>query len=263
MPRVMLIHWNEAEADERATRLRTAGFEPVIFKLTHRKRIGDDPPDAFVIDLSRLPAQGRDVATFLRHRKSTRHIPIVFVDGEPEKVARARQVLPDATFTEWTKIRGAVRDAMKNRPAALVVPNTMAGYSGTPLVKKLGIKERATVALIDSPDGFESTLEPLPDGVQFKQDLRGRTDVVVLFVSRMVDLESQFPRAERSLDEGGKLWIAWPKVASGVKTDITQPGVREFGLAAGWVDYKICAIDQIWSGLAFSRRRKPRARAKK
>ena len=263
MPRVMLIHWNEAEAEERADRLRKMGFEAVVFKIEDRKRIGDDPPDAFVIDLSRRPSQGRDVATALRHRKSTRYIPIVFVNGEAEKVAQARQVLPDATFTEWTKIRTAVRDAIKNRPPEPVVPNMMAGYSGTPLVKKLGIKEQSTVALIDSPDGFESMLEPLPDGVQFKQDLRGHTNVVVLFVSRMVDLESQFSRAERSLGEGGKLWIAWPKVASGVKTDVTQPGVREFGMAVGWVDYKICAIDQTWSGLAFSRRRKPRARATK
>jgi hypothetical protein len=70
----------------------------------------------------------------------------------------------------------------------------------------------------------------------------------------MADIYEQFPRTERSLNDGGRLWIAWPKQASGVKTDVTQPAVREFGLAAGWVDFKICAIDETWSGLAFARR---------
>ena len=78
--------------------------------------------------------------------------------------------------------------------------------------------------------------------------------LVVLFASRMADIYEQFPRAERSLNDGGRLWIAWPKQSSGVKTAITQQAVREFGLAAGWVDFKICAIDETWSGLAFARR---------
>ncbi|HLH00436.1 MAG TPA: hypothetical protein VKX49_29290 [Bryobacteraceae bacterium] len=77
----------------------------------------------------------------------------------------------------------------------------------------------------------------------------------------MLNIYDRFPQAERSLNEGGKLWIAWPKQTSGVKTDVTQPAVREFGLAAGWVDFKICAIDQTWSGLAFARRKTKASRA--
>lgn len=130
----------------------------------------------------------------------------------------------------------------------------MAGYSGTPLPKKLGIKPGTAVALVNAPDAFERTLDPLPDDVLVKEALRGKTDLVVLFASRMADIHEQFPRAERSLNTGGRLWIAWPKQASGVKTDVTQPAVREFGLAAGWVDFKVCAIDETWSGLAFARR---------
>jgi CheY-like chemotaxis protein len=261
---ILLIHWNEAEAKDRAQRLRKAGFSPLVLTSvpngpTDLKRLLEKPVDAIVIDLGRRPSLGRDVSLSLRSRKATRHIPIVFVDGEPEKVSGVKTVLPDAVFTEWPKIATAVKTAIKNRPSNPVAPNVMAGYSGTPLPKKLGIKPGIAVALVNAPDAFERMLNPLPDGVLIKDDLRGKTDLVVLFASRMADIYEQFPRAERSLNERGRLWIAWPKQASGVKTDVTQPAVREFGLAAGWVDFKICAIDETWSALAFARRSANRA----
>jgi hypothetical protein len=256
---VLLIHWNEAEAEERVLRLRKAGFSTLTLCSVSNapgefKRLIEKPVDAIVIDLTRLPSHGRDIGVSLRSRKSTRHIPIVFVEGEPDKVSRVKTVLPDAVFTEWSKIGAAVKVAIKNRPANPLVPQTMAGYSGTPLPKKLGIKPGLVVALVNAPGAFERTLDPLPDGVLMQEDLRGKTDLVVLFASRMADIYEQFPLAERSIRDGGRLWIAWPKQASGVRTDVTQPGVRGFGLAAGWVDFKICAIDETWSGLAFSRR---------
>jgi hypothetical protein len=260
---ILLIHWSEAEAEDRVQRLRNAGFSPLILTSvpdgpTGLRRLLEKPIDAIVIDLSRRPSLGRDIGLALRSRKTSRYIPIVFVDGEPDKLARVKTVLPDAVFTEWPKIGTAIKAAIKNRPANPLVPNIMAGYSGTPLLKKLGIKAGTVVALVNAPDGFERALDPLPDGVLIKEDLRGKTDLVILFASRMADIYEQFPRTERSLNDGGRLWIAWPKQASGVKTDVTQPAVREFGLAAGWVDFKICAIDETWSGLAFARR-KPKA----
>jgi len=256
---ILLIHWNEAEAEDRVHRLGKAGFSPLILTSVPNspadlRRLLEKPIDAIVIDLSRLPSLGRDVGLGLRSRKTTRYIPIVFVGGEPDKVSRVKTVLPEAVFTEWPKIGKAVKTAIKNRPANTLVPNVMAAYSGTPLPKKLGVKPGIVVALVNAPDAFERTLDPLPDGVLSKENLRGKTDLVVLFASRMADIYEQFPRTERSLNDGGRLWIAWPKQASGVKTDVTQPAVREFGLAAGWVDFKICAIDETWSGLAFARR---------
>lgn len=256
----LLIHWNEAEAGDRARWLEKAGFSPLILASSSNapgalRRLLENPIDAIVIDLSRLPSHGRDIGLHLRGRKATRHIPIVFVDGEPEKVARTKTVLPDAAFADWPKIGTAIRTAIKSRPANPAVPNTMDGYSGTPLPKKLGIKPGVVITLIDAPDGFERMLDPLPDGVLIQGDVRGRADLAVLFAARMADLYEQFPRVERSLNSGGRLWVAWPKQASGVKTDITQSAVREFGLASGWVDFKICAIDATWSGLAFARRR--------
>ncbi len=259
MNRVLLIHWNEAEADDRVQRLRKAGFSMVVLNSVPNgpadlKRVLEKPADAIVIDLSRRPSLGRDVGLALRSRKATRYIPIVFVDGEPDKVSRVKSVLPDAVFTEWQGIRIAINRAIKNRPADPVVQNVMAGYSGTSLPKKLGIKAGMVVILVNAPDAFECSLDPLPDGVFIKEELRGKADLIVLFASRMADIYEQFPPVERLLNAGGRLWIAWPKQSSGVKTDVKQPAVREFGLAAGWVDFKICAIDETWSGLAFVRR---------
>ncbi|TNF71135.1 MAG: DUF3052 family protein [Acidobacteria bacterium] len=131
----------------------------------------------------------------------------------------------------------------------------MAGYSGTPLPKKLGIKGRSVVALLGAPDDFEETLGALPEKVRLRHRASGQSDLVLLFTKRQKELERRFPVAVRTMAEGGSLWIAWPKQASGVATDLTQNKVRAYGLANGLVDFKICAIDETWSGLRFARRK--------
>jgi hypothetical protein len=128
----------------------------------------------------------------------------------------------------------------------------MAGYSGTPLAQKLGIKPGAVVAFVDAPEEFGSALEPLPPGVSLRSDVRGRPELAVWFVRSSRDLRAD--RIDR-LADGRPLWIAWPKKASGVQTDLTENVVREAGLARGLVDTKVCAIDETWSGLLFRRRR--------
>ena len=178
MARVLLIHWNRAEATERAKRLRAARHQVVIHSEEGGgpalRALRDDPPDTVVIDLGRLPSQGREVGAWLRRQKATRHVPLVFVGGATEKVAQTRKLLPDATYTEWPGIRGAITRARKQAPAKPVVPGTMDGYSGTPLPKKLGIKPDMTLALIGSPDGFDATLGKLPAGVRVRRQARGR-----------------------------------------------------------------------------------------
>lgn len=140
--------------------------------------------------------------------------------------------------------------------ASPVVPDTMAGYSGTPLPRKLGIRPGSRVALLGAPDGFSGrTLGPLPVGVTLRSDTRVAFQVAVLFVRSRADLVRRFPAAARAMGQPGALWIAWPKKASGVATDLDGNVVRDFGLAAGLVDYKIAAIDETWSGLCFARRR--------
>ena len=127
----------------------------------------------------------------------------------------------------------------------------MAGYSGTPLPKKLGIKPGQRVALLRAPDGFDATLGELPEDVALRRTARGPLDVIVSFTDSERDLRRRFAALARALDPAGGLWIAWPKRASGVPTDLDGNVVREVGLAAGLVDNKVCAIDETWSGLRF------------
>jgi Protein of unknown function (DUF3052) len=126
----------------------------------------------------------------------------------------------------------------------------LAGYSGTPLVRKLGIKPDARLGLIGAPEGFDATLGELPPGVCVRRRLVGQPfDVIVAFYRGRAELERRLAALARALDPAGGLWIAWPKRAAGVPTDVTENVVRELGLAAGLVDNKVCAIDQTWSGL--------------
>jgi len=128
-----------------------------------------------------------------------------------------------------------------------------AGYSGTPLPRKLGIKPGHSVALIGAPPGFAALLEPLPEGVTVRASPRGRGlfDVLVVFVRDERELESRFESARPRLDPRGGLWVAWPKQTSSLATGMRESYVRAFGLSTGLVDNKVCAIDEDWSGLRF------------
>jgi hypothetical protein len=125
----------------------------------------------------------------------------------------------------------------------------MAGYSGTPLPKKLGIKDGHRVAVLGAPGDFPDTLGQLPLGVSVDEKLGGRFDVIVLFAKSKAELVRSFGKAKAALLPDGGLWIAWPKKASGVQTDVTEDIVRADALASGLVDNKVCAIDDTWSGL--------------
>jgi hypothetical protein len=123
------------------------------------------------------------------------------------------------------------------------------GYSGTPLPRKLGIKEGTRVAVLGPPDGFADTLGPLPDGVAVRRRARGPLDVIVFFTRSRAQLERRIEPLRAALDPAGRLWVAWPKRASGVATDVTENVVREVALAHRLVDNKVAAIDATWSGL--------------
>lgn len=130
-----------------------------------------------------------------------------------------------------------------------------AGYSGTPLPKKLGIKEGSTVALVSPPNGFTKTLGVLPVGAKLHQNPRAPRDLTVCFVRSLKDLRTAIPKMVTASRQGG-VWFAWPKKTSALAADVSETEVRELGLAAGLVDHKICAIDHDWSGLRFALRKK-------
>jgi hypothetical protein len=154
-------------------------------------------------------------------------------------------LLPDATYAAWDDGLAAVLAAAP-APDQPRVPGTMDDYAGTPLPRKLGVRDDTSVLLIGAPEAFEAALGPVRSAQP--------ADVVMLFVHSHAELDAAFAAAERTVADGGSLWIAWPKRASGVPSDLTQPSVRAYGLARGLVDYKVAALDEVWTGLRFTRR---------
>jgi len=257
MASIRVIHWKPAEAADGVALLEGAGHtvECGPIRSGNLRELRDAPPDAVVVDLTRLPSQGRDVAVALRSYKDTRTVPLVFAGGDPAKVERIRELFPDAAYSTWRAIRGTVRKALSGPRPSLEAPvSRMAGYAGTPLARKLGIEANAVVGAVDAPDDLERILAPLPEGVAVKRQPRGRRDVTLWFVRSQRDLERRLPRMVPH-GEGGGLWIIWPKKASGADTDLTQAVVRQRGLDSGLVDYKIASVDATWSGLRFTVRR--------
>lgn len=123
------------------------------------------------------------------------------------------------------------------------------GYSGTPLAKKLGVKEASTLAVLNEPAGFRDWLAPLPEAVKLRKSIGRSPDVVVLFAKRRVQIQRRIEEAASGVFPDGSIWIGWPKKSSKVATDITEDVVREIALPLGLVDTKVCAISEIWSGL--------------
>jgi len=133
------------------------------------------------------------------------------------------------------------------------------GYSGRSLVDKLGIKPATRIALLDAPRGYRRTLGALPPGVRVTTNVRGMLPFIQYFVTRRAVLERRFAALKRALRMDGSLWISWPKGQSGVRTDVNENVVREVALANGLVDVKVCAVNEVWSGLKLVRRLRDRA----
>lgn len=253
MEPIRLVHWNAAEAEERAAQLRAAGYEVAHEMLNNAalRELREDPPRAVVVDLSRLPSHGRDVALAIRQYQTTRHVPLLFVGGDAEKVARIKQLLPDAIYTTWGKIRSALRRAIARPPVNPVVPSSLlAGYLGTPLAKKLGIRANSLLVLLDAPDGFENTIGELPERVTLRRQAGkcpppgprrpapggSQRHLTIWFTKSSKDLARRIKSVAAAAGKSG-LWIVWPKKTSGMPTDLSQSEVRRVGLAAGLVDY--------------------------
>ena len=236
-------------------RLETMGYQAAFENRTGTvllREILKNPPSAVLIDLSRLPAQGRDVAVELRLSKATRHIPIVFVDGLPEKVLVVRQTLPDAVYSTWTHLGEDLERAILRPPRDPLVPEAArAGTAGKSTAGKFGIQPGNVVALLNAPPDFTDTLEPLPKDVSFRRQMGADCDLVLWFV-----------RSRRELQEGiglratrlaaGRLWILWSKEASGQSDELTPALVRELGQAQGLVNDKSISVGRVWSGLQFT-----------
>ena len=134
----------------------------------------------------------------------------------------------------------------------------MPGYSGTPLPKKLGIKDGFRACFVNLPNNVETELRPLLDRCEIVSKAVSPVDFAMIFVGEKSSLQVEFNRLAKALAPAGMLWVSWPKKTSGVKSDVDENIVREIGLAEGLVDVKVCAVSKVWSGLKFVRRLKDR-----
>jgi hypothetical protein len=240
--------------------LREAGFKVDSSRLNTSRVIGtirENPPAAIVIDLDRLPSHGRAVAAALRASASTRGIPIVFAGGVEEKIAAAREELPDAVFAPWKTAIGAIRKAIKTQPSKPIKPRThMERYTGAGLARKLGLQVAIPCALIGAPEGFGETIEGLPEDFAFQPGIAADTRLVIWFVRTSAEMLFAAERASLHMPIGASVWIVYPKRAGSLRCDFVATDVRESALAVGLVDYKICAVDDDWTGMKFARRKK-------
>ena len=132
------------------------------------------------------------------------------------------------------------------------------GYSGTPLPRKLGIKPGMSIAVLEAPQDIDAVLGDLPENLTISDRLTGHRDLVLIFITRQADLASRLPALINTIAPNGMIWVAWPKRASKIDTDITEDVIREIVLPAGLVDVKVCAVDETWSGLKLVLRRELR-----
>jgi hypothetical protein len=127
----------------------------------------------------------------------------------------------------------------------------VAGYSGTPLIKKLGVKPDQILFIHSAPKSYYEWMAPLPPNVVVKQILKGEMDFIHLFATSQRGMKELLPKLRTHLKQNGMIWVSWPKKASGVTSDLDENVIRTFGLSIGLVDVKVCAIDKTWSGLKF------------
>jgi hypothetical protein len=234
MKRVVLIHFKPEVAQYRLEQLREAGYEaeylqPKDFRSFAPVRA--NPPDVFVIDLSVRPKTAKGIGEALAQYAATREVPQAFMEDDKS----------------WKQITKAIDTAKLPTPPP---KGTIAGYSGSPLPKKMGIKPGSKVIAIGAPDTFEETRGALPENAEFVR--AGRADLIILFTTTQADLEVRFRKAMGHVDQRTRIAMAWPKKTSGVPSDLNENHIRDFGLGMGWVDFKVFAIDKTWSGLLFA-----------
>jgi hypothetical protein len=259
MPRVRLFHWRSAEAKPVIETLRAAGY--TVDYLGDKangnfRSLRDQPsPVAAVIDLTRMPSHGRYVALALRLGKTTRGIPLVFLDGDPEKLEKLKKELPDAAYTSRAKLAAVLKKI--KAPANPVVPKH--GIQAPPdrtTAQKLGFKNDLRVAVIDAPPDYATVVGPLPAGVSLEEDPSEVLPMTLWFVYDPDTFRFRLP-AMRNLVGRTRLWIVWQK-QSGRKaavSGLTQYVIREAALAVGLVDYKACSLDQTWTGMLVTRKK--------
>ncbi len=252
---VRLFHWRSEEAKPLLTVLKAAGYS-VDYKepVSSYREVRLSPPDAIVIDLSRLPSHGREVAVFLRGSKATRHIPIVFVGRRTGKIEYVRRVLPDAVYTPVSRLRSALRSAIANPPVDPLKPaQMMERWGARTTAQKLGVAKGARVFVIDPPAGYARAIGELPEGASFEEESADACALALWFIHGIAEFQAGLSRM-RTLAAHARLWILWRKSKQdGLNGNIIRAGAIDVGL----VDYKICSINETWSAMVFAVKKAP------
>lgn len=244
MANLALIVWNQPESEQHAAAIRALGHQVTAWYAASQamlKQLRAAAPEALIIDLNRLPSHGIQVAL------ATRKTPILFIEGDPEKTAKAQAKVPSATYTTWKKL-----PALLKRIGTLA-PSTSSGkpmdlYKETPIATKLGLDKARTIVAIDAPRSFLNILPPHIEIVEEHQP----ADATFCFATEPQLLQSRIEQlAARS-----PVWIAWPKRTAKASSELTMYSVREIAFSAGLVDYKVCGIDSQWSAMLFTLRKR-------
>lgn len=257
MARIRLLHWKAAEAGKYLTALAAAGhtvqYDQDVDSASLREWRAQ-PPQAFVIDLSRLPGRGREIAIALRQSPTTRRVPLVFCSGMPDKVEKTRALLPDAVYCEFSKLRGSLRSALSAAPVETVVPTAMMQrYAARTTGQKLGIEAAKPVSVINPPRDYLAVLGELPAGVEFTEDECSPAAVTLCFVHDLPSLQAWMSEL-RLRARTGKLWFCWRK-GKATAGGVSDSSIRATGVSLGLVDYKVCSLNNVWSGMLFALKR--------
>src|SRR5262245_53790799 len=262
MARLFYLHWHEKEAKERIRPLAKAGHKvSAHWSVEKTADFGPKLPEVVIISQDRLPSHGRAVAAVFWEANNRRAIPIIFAGGNQDKVAATKKKFPHAIYCGSGEVIQAVEEVLRNPPASLPpkvkrAPPHTPGYSGKPLAVKLGVAEDQRIYLSNAPDEINEWLGPLPASAEQITKPAPSINLAVLFHTSAKDLKKEFASVAKLMAPKGMLWVSWPKKSAEVATDVTEDVIRKIGLAHDWVDVKVCAVSEIWSGLKFLRRRK-------
>jgi hypothetical protein len=259
-----LICWNEADASARAASLQRAGYRVIADPPENAggmvRYFRELAPDVVVIDLDRLPSQGRELGLSLRASKSTSHLRLVFAGGVPAKIELVRAAIPDAIFTPWNSGVAAAIERAVAQPDPPRLPSREPSRKTGPgsLERKLDIKPQTHFAIVSvnrsDSAWLDELLTSIPEDAMRQRRIDATTTLALFPVATRRDLMRAFEQARTSLLPKASLWIVHPKQTSPLAADFNQDDVREAGLAHGFVDYKVCAVDKDWSALKFARR---------
>lgn len=256
-PILWLVHSDQAQSPAREAELSAMGYRAVLRNWSGPEiaRAKAELPAAVIIDLSRTPSRGRDVAIAMRSHREMLSVPFVITAGTSEAIAGLRKFLPDATPSEWPRIAADLNKVIAHPPEGARQLSVFAAYESAPLARKLGIKEGSVVAIKGAPRGLRAKLGELPARVKLVRDGNQARDLTMWFVNSENSLIKDIIRMKQRAAKGG-LWIFWKKnQASHGDGRLTQPIVRKAGLAIGLVDFKITRIDDEWAGLRFTLRK--------